>query len=238
MKKTFLLLTAAIILIGSSKQVMATENVTTENVTTENEETNVRVVATYDIAYPENENSLQNVKIACDYLNGFILPENAVFSYNDVVGNRTKERGFVNAISFESGRVVSSIGGGVCGPSSALYNCALRIGAEVTEVYNHSLEVGYVPAGLDAAVVWGVKDFKFKNPYNTPIVISATYNDETRLYNITLTANVKEQTTERISRVENTGKQSYEVYIDSYENGILKETAYVGKSVYKGSYKN
>ena len=127
MKKTFLLLTAAIILIGSSKQVMATENVTTENVTTENEETNVRVVATYDIAYPENENSLQNVKIACDYLNGFILPENAVFSYNDVVGNRTKERGFVNAISFESGRVVSSIGGGVCGPSSALYNCALRI---------------------------------------------------------------------------------------------------------------
>ena len=31
---------------------MATENVTTENVTTENEETNVRVEATYDIAYP------------------------------------------------------------------------------------------------------------------------------------------------------------------------------------------
>jgi hypothetical protein len=50
------------------------------------------VVASYDIAYPENENSLHNVKTACDYLNGYILPENAVFSYNDVVGNRTKER--------------------------------------------------------------------------------------------------------------------------------------------------
>lgn len=223
MRKLFILLTA-ILLMGTAVDVSAME------------ETEVRVVATYDIAYPENENSLHNVKVACDYLNGYILPEFAEFSYNAVVGNRTKERGFVNATSFANGRVVSSIGGGVCGPSSALYNCALSIGADITERYNHSLEVGYVPAGLDAAVAWGYKDFKFKNPFNTPIVISATYNDETEIYNITLTANVVEQIVERVPRVEVVGKQKYEVFLDSYRNGELVETTRVGVSRYKGVY--
>lgn len=239
MKKSILLLTSAIILMSSSLQVMATEEISAIEegiVIEETVATEVRVVASYDIAYPENENSLHNVKTACDYINGYILPENAVFSYNDVVGNRTKERGFVNATSFENGRVTTSLGGGVCGPSSALYNCALAIGADVKEQYNHSLEVGYVPAGLDAAVVWGYKDFKFKNPYNTPLVISATYNDETKLYNITLTANVAEQTVNNVPRVETLGNQKYVVYLDSYENDQLIETVQIGVSSYKGVY--
>jgi vancomycin resistance protein YoaR len=82
----------------------------------------------------------------------------------------------------------------------------------------------------------GLQDFKFKNPYNTPLVISATYNDETKLYTITLTANVAEQTVNNVPRVESLGNQKYVVYLESYENDQLIETIQIGVSRYKGVY--
>ena len=67
--------------------------------------------------------------------------------------SRTLENGYVVAPSFAGGRVVSSVGGGICQVSSTLYVTMLLSSIPATERYAHSLNVDYVPKGLDSAIV-------------------------------------------------------------------------------------
>ncbi len=83
------------------------------------------------------------------------------------------------APSFASGRVVSSVGGGICQVSSTLYVAMTLSSIPATERYAHSLAVDYVPKGLDSAIVEGVKDLRFKNLYDYPIRIDSSAENGT-----------------------------------------------------------
>ena len=60
--------------------------------------------------------------------------------------------------------------------STVLYQCALKGGLNIDERHNHSIYQGidYAAKGLDAAVAWGYKDFRFSNPFDFPILISCS----------------------------------------------------------------
>jgi vancomycin resistance protein YoaR len=62
-----------------------------------------------------------------------------------------------------SGRVVSGTGAGICQAASTLYNAALLADMPIVERHAHSMRVMYVPPSRDAALMWGSKDFKFRN---------------------------------------------------------------------------
>ena len=69
-------------------------------------------------------------------------------------------------------QVVDSLGGGICQVSTTLYNAVLLAELEVTERYNHSMNVGYVDPSADAAIAESSgKDFKFVNNTDAPIYI-------------------------------------------------------------------
>ena len=95
------------------------------------------------------------------------------FSYNDTVGERTVERGFLYGESFTGFSQSRSAGGGVCQGSSVLYVCALTAELEILERVNHGMEVSYTPPGQDAAVSWEGPDFRFRNNTHFPIQITA-----------------------------------------------------------------
>ncbi len=116
-----------------------------------------------------NTDRTNNVTLAAQYINGTILNPGDEFSYNDVVGPRTTERGFKAAGAYSNGKLIDEVGGGVCQPSSTLYMAVLRADLEVTERSNHSLTVAYTPLGEDATVSYGSLDFKFKNDTDYPI---------------------------------------------------------------------
>jgi vancomycin resistance protein YoaR len=96
------------------------------------------------------------------------------FSFNQVVGKRTVEDGYKDAKIYENGKVVDGLAGGICQISSTLYNAVLLANLEIVERTNHSYTSSYVPAGRDATVVYGVKDFQFKNTRSYPIKIEGT----------------------------------------------------------------
>lgn len=121
-----------------------------------------------------NKPRTNNVRLACQYINGTILNPGEEFSYNNVVGERTAERGFRSAGAYANGQLIDEVGGGVCQPSSTLYMAVLRADLEVTERHNHSLTVSYTPLGEDATVSWGGPDFRFKNNTKYPIKIVAS----------------------------------------------------------------
>jgi len=120
-----------------------------------------------------------NIELAAQKINNSVVEPGGEFSFNETVGPTTKRNGFKLGMIFNSGRRSQGYGGGVCQVSSTLYNAAKEAGMEVTERHEHSLDVGYIERGRDAATSYGVKDLKFKNPHNYHVQIKAYVSNET-----------------------------------------------------------
>lgn len=118
-----------------------------------------------------NINRSSNIRLAAALLNGVILDGGKTLSFNETVGARLPERGFLPAKIIENGEYTEGVGGGVCQVSTTLYNAALLSGMTVTEYHPHSLAVGYVDPSRDAMVSGKSCDLKFKNPLKYPIYI-------------------------------------------------------------------
>src|SRR5690606_3322118 len=124
-----------------------------------------------------NVNRTTNIRLSAAAINNLVLNPGETFSFNQVVGQRTPERGYKPAAVIVRGEYSEGIGGGICQTSSTLYNSVDAAGLRVTVRYSHSKEVTYVPAGRDATVSWGGPDFRFMNSLEKPIMIK-TYVGE------------------------------------------------------------
>ncbi|MGM9537553.1 MAG: VanW family protein [Candidatus Onthomonas sp.] len=118
-----------------------------------------------------------NVKLSAQKCDGVILLPGETFSYNDVVGQRTKERGFSEAPAYLNGETIQEVGGGICQTSSTIYAAALYANLEITARTNHTYASSYIGLGLDATVSWGGPEFKFTNDTAYPIKLNCTYSD-------------------------------------------------------------
>lgn len=114
-----------------------------------------------------------NIERACDLINGTVIMPGESFSFNGVVGPRTKKNGFHIATVYEYGKEEQGYGGGVCQVSSTIYVAAVRANLEITKRSQHGLIVGYTDLGLDATVNYDGRkiDFAFKNNTGSPIYI-------------------------------------------------------------------
>lgn len=140
---------------------------------------NANEIASFSTNYNAAEDRAVNVELASSRIDGIVVRPGESFSFSDSIMSRTVENGYVVAPSFASGRVVSSVGGGICQVSSTLYVTMLLSSIPATERYAHSLDVDYVPKGLDSAIVEGVKDLRFRNPYDYPVCIHSSAKDGT-----------------------------------------------------------
>lgn len=124
--------------------------------------------------YHASESQVLNIELAARRLNGTVVPPGGVFNYYRTVGPYTRAHGYGWGRAFVGGRIVPSIGGGVCQGASTLYATVLRTDLVVLERHPHGLTVPYLPPGEDATVAGTVLNFRFKNPRTTPILIAAT----------------------------------------------------------------
>lgn len=115
----------------------------------------------------------KNITLAASHLKNILLMPGEEFSFNETTGPRTAALGYQQAYIIKNNKFELGIGGGVCQVSSTLYNAVLKAGLPVTERFPHSLPVSYVPEGKDAAVSYGIMDFKFLNELDVPIVIDS-----------------------------------------------------------------
>ncbi len=71
---------------------------------------------------------LINIDLAVEAINGTVIPYGGTFSFNEIVGPRTVERGYVTAAN---GRGVMVTGGGVAQVASTLYLALLDVRSDV-----------------------------------------------------------------------------------------------------------
>ncbi len=114
---------------------------------------------------------VKNIRLSSEAINNTLVLPGVVFSFNEIVGERTLERGYQSAPIILGETVILGVGGGICQTSSTLYNAVVRAGLEIVERRIHSLAPSYIQHGKDATVAWPHTDFKFKNNTDTPIIV-------------------------------------------------------------------
>lgn len=150
--------------------------------------------------HSDNENRNANLRKACELLDGTILQPGQELSYNQALGERTKEKGWLPAPAYSGTRLVDSPGGGICQVSSTLYLASVYAEMTIVERRNHGYPVSYIPLGMDATVSWGFTDLKIRNDSPLPVKIHAEESDgyvrvsilgtETRDYDIEMSYTV------------------------------------------------
>jgi vancomycin resistance protein YoaR len=114
-----------------------------------------------------------NIGVAAEYLNGRVLGAGETLSFNQTVGERVIERGFVSAPVIVADEFDKGVGGGVCQVASTLFAASVLGGLDVLQRRSHSRPSGYAPLGLDAVVIDNEMDLKLRNPYDSVVIIHA-----------------------------------------------------------------
>ena len=142
------------------------------------------------------DNRRSNLRLCAGKLDGLILYPGETFSYNETVGERTEEAGFLPAPAYVDGDVKDEIGGGACQISSTLYASTLFAFLETVDRTCHVFPVNYMQAGTDATVTIPEAgksiDFKFRNNKNFPIMIKTFFNNEESTINIEIWGTLEE----------------------------------------------
>lgn len=135
------------------------------------------VLVSIKTSHVSNWKRTRNLELACEAIDGYILKPDATFSFNNVVGERTEEKGYQEATVYSGMNSVEELGGGVCQVASTLYYGALLADFEIVERRVHTFAVTYVEYGMDATVYWGHLDFQFKNNTGYPVKIRTSVHD-------------------------------------------------------------
>ena len=215
------------------------------------------VLAKYDSPHVNIPARTNNLDLACKAIDGMILKPGDVFSFNDVVGERTVEKGYQAAtVYLDGGKSQAETGGGICQVASTIYECVLYANLKVTERMPHMFVVTYVGYGQDATIYWGQQDFKFQNNTEHPIRIDASVSggyvhialagvkEETNYDSIKISYAVlseKEWKTVGVLNKDDKEEVPFEITIDgdiatdaegnTYKVGEVIDTPYTGMSI-------
>lgn len=122
----------------------------------------------------------RNIERVISALSGYVVVDGGEFSFNQVVGDRSKERGYENALN---GRGVKMYGGGSGQVAAALYLAVKDIRGiyfDELHTYGRRYTGSYVDSGDDAVVVdWKEgTDFAFTNNTGMNLIIYVWIDDD------------------------------------------------------------
>ena len=128
--------------------------------------------------YSSSAERKNNIQVALKALDGLVIEEGEIFSFNEITGERNEEAGYKQAKIISGGTFVKGIGGGVCQVSTTLYNACLLSDLEIIEATSHSLPVSYVEPSFDAMVSFGSSDLKVRNNSGGKIIITTSSEND------------------------------------------------------------
>ena len=137
-----------------------------------------KYVSMFETWTTDNEKRNKNINLACTGLNGYIVKPGQEFSFNQVLGERTEERGYDYAPAYLEGQVIEELGGGICQVSTTLYNAVFAAGLTTTFRKSHTYVPSYITPGLDATVSFYGPDYRFINNSNYTVGIKAQYSKQ------------------------------------------------------------
>jgi vancomycin resistance protein YoaR len=130
------------------------------------------ILGEFQTAYdPGEENRTHNILVAVAAIDNTIIQPQQVFSFNEKIGQVTRDNGYQLAPVIKDNHYELDYGGGICQVSTTLYNAACLAGLEIIERHTHGIPVPYIESGQDATVAMGILDLKIKNDFLEPVYL-------------------------------------------------------------------
>ena len=121
------------------------------------------LVGAYETFYGGVPNRIHNVQLVAHLIDNHLIAPGDEFSFNGTTGERTPDKGFLEAPVIINGELKTGLGGGICQVSTTTFNAAYDAGLSITERTNHALYISHYPLGRDATVNYPDTDLKFVN---------------------------------------------------------------------------
>jgi vancomycin resistance protein YoaR len=118
-----------------------------------------------------------NIHRMADLVRGTLVLPGEQFSINDVVGQRTAEKGFVEAGAIANGEHVEEIGGGVSQFATTMFNAAFFAGLPIDTYQMHSEHFDRYPYGREATMGFPNPDLAWTNDTPYGILVWTSYTD-------------------------------------------------------------
>jgi vancomycin resistance protein YoaR len=134
-------------------------------------------VSSFTTYHPCCQPRVQNIHTIADAVSGTIVLPHERYSLNEAIGERTPQKGYVEAPGITDGKFVDQLGGGISQFTTTLYN-AIFFGGYHFEAYKaHSYYFTRYPVGREATLSWPTPDLAFTNDSDAGILMVATYTD-------------------------------------------------------------
>lgn len=130
-------------------------------------------------------NKVVNLRLAARRTNGIVLRPGETFSFNKVVGNCTRRKGYVEGMRLSNGEARAGVGGGICQLANLLHWMFLHSPVTVVERSEHSFDPfpdkgRVLPWGVGCSIVYNYVDLVVRNDTSQTFQL-VTWVDERHL---------------------------------------------------------
>ena len=130
-------------------------------------------------------NKVVNLRLASARTEGVVIRPGETFSFNKVVGNCTRRKGYVVGMRLSNGDATSGVGGGLCQLANLLHWMFLHSPLTVVERSEHSFDPfpdknRVLPWGVGCSIAWNYVDLVVRNDTDATFQLH-TWVDEKHL---------------------------------------------------------
>ncbi len=115
------------------------------------------------------ENKAVNLSIVAPKINMILIRPGEIFSFWNLAGKSTAEKGYKEGLTISSGTTRPGIGGGMCQMTNLIHWMILHSDMEIVEHHHHDgLDLfpdfkRQIPFGTGTSIVYNYLDYRFKN---------------------------------------------------------------------------
>lgn len=127
-------------------------------------------------------NKVTNLRLAAARVDRILVRPGETFSFNKLVGNCTRRKGYVEGMRLSNGEARAGVGGGICQLANLLHWMVLHSPLTVVERSEHSFDPfpdkgRVLPWGVGTSIVYNYVDFTFRNDTDTTFQILVAVGD-------------------------------------------------------------
>ena len=128
-------------------------------------------------------NKVVNLRLASARTDGVVIRPGETFSFNKVVGNCTRRKGYVEGMRLSNGDATSGVGGGICQLANLLHWMFLHSPLTVIERSEHSFDPfpdknRVLPWGVGCSIVWNYVDLVVRNDTDITFALHTWLDDK------------------------------------------------------------
>lgn len=135
----------------------------------------VEPIGSFTTTHKSGQPRVTNIHRIADLVNGTIIEPGKRLSINQLVGERTVDKGFVVDRAISDGVYIETVGGGVSQFATTLFNAAFFAGLDIPEYQSHSIYISRYPYGREATLSWPKPDLVIADTTPYGVLIETSY---------------------------------------------------------------